>query len=457
MSFAQSIKQKWINLDEAWRFAITAFLIARIFYAIWSWVVLTIQPVAVHYVEIAGKPGVTFLNLYTVKAYTYVREVDGNSLTFRPINKDTVTDLQTGSLWNIYSGEGTQGKYQGIKLSPGSLPSDMFPYLSTKPYPNAWLALWQRFDANWYTSIAERGYGNISGDLAFPPLFPLLIRLLMPIFGNAFIAGLIVSHACTLYALKLLYDLFATWGNSKSAQWSVIFMLIYPTSFFLFSAYTEPLFLALALLSMRSMKNRSWPYAGFWIFCAFLARLQGIALFLPMLYLMWKDKPFLLKLEHWASGVIALSGPLFYLYFRSNYIQKSAAIFSDQAWHSHLTFPWAAYVDAIRILLLGKSNYIDILNFLITTIFAVLIITAWKKISLEYNLYSLVSLLVMLTRVVDEKPLNAMLRYSLTLFPSFYIIGLAGENPWKRRIIIYTFIALNLYLSSEFFSWGWVA
>src|SRR5258706_10354529 len=90
--------QYWNKLDQSCRFAITVFLMARLFYALWSWVVLTIQPIAVHYEEVGNQPGVSFLNLYTVKTYTYSREIKGTSLTFRPISKDVVTDLQTGSL-----------------------------------------------------------------------------------------------------------------------------------------------------------------------------------------------------------------------------------------------------------------------------------------------------------------------------------------------------------------------
>ncbi|MEP6894135.1 MAG: glycosyltransferase family 39 protein [Chloroflexota bacterium] len=457
MKFINSIKQRWLSLDQSWKFAITAFLIARIFYALWSWVILTIQPIAVHYVVITGKPGVSFLNLYTVNAYTYVREVDGNLLTFRPINKDTVTDLQTGSIWNIYTGEAIRGNYKGIKLVAGILPSDMFPYHNVKPYPNAWLALWQRFDANWYTSIAENGYGNINGDDHFPPLYPLLIRLMQPIFGNAFIAGLVISHLATLYVLKLLYDLFNQWGNQISGNQTLLYFLIYPTSYYLFSAYTESLFLLLALLALRSMKQKSWAWAGFWVFCAITTRLQGAALLFPMLYLMWKDRPLFQNLHHWFSLAIAGSGFLFYIFLRSTQVSGNALPFAEPAWHAHLVLPWDTYLYAVRTLLSGNFNHIDLLNWAVVTLFLILLVLGWKKIPLEYSLYTSVSLLIMLIRIVESQPLISMSRYSLTLFPSFFILGLAGENPWRRRIILYTLIALNMYLSSEFFSWGWVA
>jgi len=449
--------QFWNKLDPSWQFAIKVFLIVRLFYAAWSWVVLTIQPVAVHYVDIADKPGVSFLNLYTIKAYTYTREIEGTSLTFRPVDKDVVADLQTGSLWNIYTGEVIQGKYQGQKLTPGSLATDMFPYHSAIPYPNAWLALWQRFDANWYTTIAEQGYGSIPGDDHFPPLYPLLIRLAKPIFGNAFIAGLIISHLATLYAIKLLLDLFDQWGDAKTGKQTVLYFLIYPTSFYLFSAYTESIFLVTVLLSLRFMKKQSWTWAGFWAFCAIITRLQGAALLIPLIYLMWKDHPFLRNPHHWLGMAIAGMGFLFYIFLRSTQVSGNALPFVEPIWHAHLVPPWETYIYAIRTLFSGTYNRNDVLNFTVVTLFLILLIRGWKKIPLEYNLYTTFSLLIMLIRIVDTQPLISMSRYSLTLFPSLYILGLSGTNSWKNRIIVYSFITLSLYLSSEFFGWGWVA
>ena len=457
MSYRIRIKQKWGRLDESWKFAITAFLVARIFYALWSWVILTIQPVAVHYIDIGAKSGVAFMSLQTSQAYGYLREVNGEELSFRSAGKDTVLDLKTNSLWNIHTGAALEGNYKGSTLSPAAIPPDMFPYHLTKPYPIAWLALWQRFDVNWYTSIAENGYGGIHGDDHYPPLFPLLIRLATPIFGNAFIAGLVISHLATFYAMKLLFDLFDQWGTTASGKATVFYFLIYPTSYYLFSVYTESLFLVTVLLSLRFMQKQSWGWAGFWAFCAISTRLQGVALFVPMLYLMGMDKPFLQRLQHWAGLAIAGTAFLFYLFLRSTQVSGDAIPFSEPAWHAWLVPPWETYLYAVQTLLSGKFDYIDFINWVATTLFIVLLVIGWKKIPMEYNLYTTFSLLLMLTRIVEKQPLISMSRYSLTLFPIFHVIALAGDNPWKRRIIIYTCLALNLYLSQEFFGWGWVA
>lgn len=456
--FKNTLVQPWKTLSDSWRFAIIAFLAVRVFYALWSWVILTVQPLAVQNIELSNEPILTMFSLRDSQTFTYLREVNGQVLTFHTASTSTVADLQTGSIWDISTGAALQGHYKGSKLSPSKTgPSEIFPYHNTKPYPISWLAIWQRFDANWYTSIADTGYGAIGGDDHFPPLFPVLIRLLKPLFGSAFLAGLVISHLTTLYAIKLLYDTFSKWGGNYLAKRTVLFMLIYPTSFFLFSVYTESLFLVTALLSLQQMRKNSWAWAGFWAFCAILTRLQGAALIIPMIYLMWRERAFLSKPVYWFGLTLPALGGFFYLFLRSMQMTSGVVPLVESDWHAHLVPPWETYWYAIQTLTSGKFTFVDLLNWAVVTFFIVLLIAGWRKIPIEYTLYTIFSLLIMLIRVVETQPLISMSRYSLTLFPAFFILGLAAENPWIRRLIVYTFIPLNLYLSAQFFLWGWVA
>ncbi len=462
MSFIALLKNTlircWKTLDESWRFAIAAFLIVRLFYGLWSWAILTLQPLAVQNIDLSGEPVLTVFNLRTSEARTYLRELNGQTLRFYIESTDTITDLQTASTWDPSTGTALSGPYRGVNLLPAKTPpSEIFPYYNARPYPVSWLAIWQRFDANWYVSVAETGYGGTAGDDHFPPLFPVLIRLLKPLFGNAFLAGLFISHLATLVAIKLLYDAFSQWGGNLLAKRSTLFVLIYPASFFLFSAYTESLFLVAALLSLQQMKKQSWAWSGLWAFCAVLTRLQGAALIIPMLYLMWLDRPFLRKPVHWFGLALPAMGGLFYLFLRSKQTTGGTIPFVEADWHARLVPPWETYWYAIQTLLSGRATFIDALNWSVATLFIVLLIAGWRKIPLEYNLYEAFGLLIILVRIVETQPLISMSRYSLTLFPSFFVLGLAGENPWIRRLILYLFIPLNLYLSAQFFLWGWVA
>lgn len=448
----------WNRLTEAWRFAIIGFLALRLFYALWSWIILTIQPLAVQNIRLAAEPVLTIFSLQDSRAYTYRGEVQGQVLSFRAADPQTVRDNQSGSLWDIATGQALAGPLAGVRLAPSRTPpSEIFPYNGIAPFRGAWLAIWQRFDANWYLSIAERGYGRLTGDIHFPPLYPLLIRLLEPVFGNAFLAALVVSHAAALYAIKLLYDAFFDWGGNLLAKRTVILLLIFPTSFFLFSAYTESVFLVTVLLSLKQMKNRSWAWSGFWAFCAVLTRLQGAALMLPLMYSIWQDRPALRKLAHWVALALPAFAGLVYLYLRSRQTSGAILPIDESELHTRMVPPWQSYWYALQTLASGQFSFIDILNLIVATLFIVLLVAGWRKIPLEYNLFTAISLLIILSRITETQPLSGMSRFALTLFPLFYVLNLAGQKPWQQRLIHYIFLLLNLYLSAQFFSWGWVA
>lgn len=458
MRFRYYFAQRWRSLDGSWRFAITAFLLARLIYGLWSWLIFTIQPLAVQNIHWSGQPVLTVFSLKSSQAQTHLREIDGQILSFRAAGANTITDLQTGSTWDAFSGVALRGPYAGRNLSRAEvLPAEFFPYHEAHPYPVPWLALWQRFDANWYISIAENGYGGVEGDDHFPPLFVLLIRLLTPLFGSAFLGGLLIAHLATLYVLKLVYDLFLEWGEARLARRAVAFLLIYPASFFLFSLYSESLFLMTVLLSFRAMRTRSWIWSGFWAFCAILTRLPGAALVIPMLYLILSDPLPLRKPAHWMGLVLPAAGGLFYLHLRSQQVPAGTLPFVESEWHARLVPPWETYWYAIQTLLSDHSTFIDVLNWAVATLFIFLLLAGWRTIPLEYSLYTAFSLLIILIRIVETQPLISMSRYAMMLFPAFYALSRTGENPWTRRLILYSFIPLNLYLSAQFFSWGWVA
>src|ERR1043165_1112260 len=134
--FKDTLLHRWEALDKSWRFAITAFLLMRLFYVLWSWAILTLQPLAIQNTELSGQPVLTVFKLQSSQSYTYFREVNGQVLTFQATNADVVIDSQTGSLWDISTGTAIQGQYKGSVLSPAKTPpSEIFFYSKAKPYP----------------------------------------------------------------------------------------------------------------------------------------------------------------------------------------------------------------------------------------------------------------------------------------------------------------------------------
>ncbi len=146
-----------------------------------------------------------------------------------------------------------------------------------------------------------------------------------------------------------------------------------------------------------------------------------------------------------------------YLYLRFRQGTDQTLPFVETDLRARLVPPWQSMAYAIETLFSGNATFIDTLNLTVSILFLALIVWGWKKIPLEYTIYTLFSLLIILTRVVETQPLMSMSRYSLTLFPCFYTLSLAAENAYLRRVLNYSSILLALYLSGQFFIWGWVA
>ena len=107
--------------------------------------------------------------------------------------------------------------------------------------------------------------------------------------------------------------------------------------------------------------------------------------------------------------------------------------------------------------LADSAGYIDILNLTAFILFGALLAANWKKIPTDYGQFALASIVLLTMRFVDTQPLNSMIRYLLTILPAFYLFGMLTENKWTNRLVVGCFLALNLFLSAQFFLWGWVA
>jgi hypothetical protein len=454
----ESLRSFFASIPPSWRFAVIAFVILRGFYTIWSFVILAVYPLTVQNFEISNLPVVLTFSLHTSQRAIYLRNVDGQALTFRPIDANFMSDTQTGSIWDVKTGESVNGAYIGKSLvNESEALEGVISYLGVKAYPISWLAIWQRYDANWYLSIAEFGYGKVPGTFHFPPLFPLLIRFASLLTGNTFIAGLLISHLAVLFTIKLLYDLFHEWMPAPLAKRAIVYFLVFPTSFFLFSVYSESIFLVFVLMYMQSMKKKSWVWAGFWAFCAILTRLQAVALIPALLYLIYQDKPFLKKPSHWVSLTFPAIAGFIYLLMRQQGGEGNVVPTVESVWHANLIPPWETYGYALRVIASGQATFIDFLNWFIATLFIFMLVIGWRKLPIQYSLYTAGSLFIILTRIVETQPLISMTRYALTLFPMFILLGLIGEKPILNRLILYPMVLLNIFLCARFWMWGWVA
>ncbi len=172
------------------------------------------------------------------------------------------------------------------------------PYL-IEPFMNHQVS----WDSEFYLSIAIAGYDDplvrtvevkdgreLSLNYAFFPLYPLTIRAVsipLSIFGltpiaTAVLAGVIISAVAALVALLALYELVKDELGDGSGIRTAFYLLVFPTSFFLATVFTESFFLALALGCMALLKRQLFFWAALLAFLAALTRASGVLLIIPL-------------------------------------------------------------------------------------------------------------------------------------------------------------------------------
>ena len=137
------------------------------------------------------------------------------------------------------------------------------------------------WDASFYRTIAEHGYPSslplddaghvLPNAWAFLPVFPTLVRAVMPLTGGSFwVAGVLVATLAGAGACVLLYRLVLAVGCSHRARWATALFAFAPTGFLLQVAYAESTFLLLlfgALLAL--VRRRYWLVAPLGVIAAF--------------------------------------------------------------------------------------------------------------------------------------------------------------------------------------------
>lgn len=459
-SFSIQLAERLRALDPAWRWAIGVYAAARVFYTLWSLVILLLTPSVLQNLDLFGVPVVAFFEVASSERFVYSREVGEQVLTFRAGEDGTLVDVETGSIWTLRDGAAVSGALAGatLRTAPYTV-EDVFPYRGVTP-EGGWFGVWQKFDVLWYQAIAEKGYGATVGDIHFPPLYPLLERVVGTLLGGRyFLAGWLISQAALVWSLALLFRLTARWQNARTARRVVVFTVLFPTAFFFFTAYSESLFLLLSLLCFQALERGRWMWAGLFVFLAVLTRLQGIALFAPLAYCAWQNlrasKKLLFPIG--CMLVLPLLAGAFYLLLRAVGGEGNILPTSEPQLNARLAAPWDNVIYAVQTIVSGNFLTADILNLVVTIAAIVILGRGWRLLPRSLALYSAATIVVVMLRYVETQPLNSMTRYVLTLFPLLMLPAYWSKNRWVERAVVYVCAPLNLYLTAQFLLWGWVA
>jgi len=453
-NFIKALLTYWNKIDPAWRSAAIVFLAGRLFYTLWSLIILYLFPTAIFNADLFGTPALLAFDMRLEKGYVYSREANGTILTFEYLSPGQVTDTSTHSTWSLENGIAIEGKFAGISLHKTVYAAeDVFPYVGVQSNLNPPLALWQRYDTNWYLTIAQNGYHANDGTMAFFPLYPLLIWFLGSILRNDLLAALLISNFTLFLGMYFLFALTDDIFGQPAAQRTLIYLLIFPTSFFFFAAYTEAPFFLCATAAFYAAHHHRWGLTGFLGALAALTRMQGILLIIPLGYIWFRDV--WQKKRSIQPALLLLLIPLAFLSFQIFTGGKSATSL-ELHWHARTAMPWENIWLVIRSFFDGKGNLIAGFNLIVAVGFLLMCIPISKYLPLEYSLYAILVLLIPLFRINENEPLVSYGRYALAAFPVFMVWGRWGKNPWINRLVIYIGLPLMLYFCAKFLLWSWV-
>lgn len=419
--------------------------------------IVLLIPGVVQNLELGGVPLVAVFDLNTSTRAVHGRTLRGRTLTFVRADSGRIRDHETGSVWDVVTGTASEGEYLGHRLPTTDYGiEDVFPYLGVTPDANPLLAVWQRFDTNWYLALAGRGYAANDVSNVYFPLYPLTVHALGLVVGNDLLAALLISNLALIIALVLLYRLTNELMGETAARRTLAYLVLFPTSFFLFAAYTESLFLALALAALTSARRGQWLWAALWGMLAALTRLQGLLLIVPLFALWWSARAPGPSLGRARQGLALLALPgatsAFLMFNRMSLLSSYVGEL-----HTRFVWPWENVAAAVSSLPRSTVTLMDLANLLITLGLAVLLGFVWKRLPRELALYAVVMFLAPLFRMTDTQPLVSMARYVLVLFPVFMVLGFAGGCRRLNRALVYLSLLGGLYLSAQFWLWGWVA
>jgi len=285
---------------------------------------------------------------------------------------------------------------------------------STAPVSQGLLA----WDGEWYRQIADQGYaGGDDPAVRFFPLFPLVGRIVGWLVGTE-LGLVVVANSAALVAAVGLYQLtLQETGDHRTAKNAARLLAIFPSAFVLVLAYSEGLFLALAIGTVVALRARRWWTAALLAYLAGLTRPVAGFLALPALLHGFQARRRLSNNPRDVIGaglsiVAAPAGTLTFLIWCRNALGNGwAPIEQQELLRGSSTEPigrlWTAFTEGVA----GDEG--ELFHFFAAIAILVLLVVAIRNLSADLLLYAVPSVVFL----IAAENLNSMERYALSTFP----------------------------------------
>jgi hypothetical protein len=336
-----------------------------------------------------------------------------------------------------------------------------------------------QWDSVWFLHIARHGY-DLKETAAFFPLYPLVVRGVSEVLRSDVAAAVLVSLAAGAAAVVLLHRLARPLLGPTGAGTTALLVALYPIAFVFTAAYSDALFLALAAGSFLAAVERRPLLAGILGGLACGTRLIGLALLPALLVLLWPhDRRDALRLAPLLLLPAAIAAYGLYLNHR---LGDPWAFLHAQGvyWHRYvhpagpLNGLWLAVMDGYQ----GASELLqhlpraphrtfehrdqwaswNLVNLLLLVAASWLTWVAWRRLGAAYGVFSLATLLIVLTSPADLVPLVSLPRFLLADFPLFLALAAVLESrPQAKAAVLVGFAAAGGAAAAAFAHHVWIA
>lgn len=324
---------------------------------------------------------------------------------------------------------------------------------------------WLNFDGRNYLKIAIDGYSRWEWPdvRVFFPLYPILVRLSsLNLAITPVVVGLAISAVCLMAAIAVFVELLKQDRISSLGRLRIIaLMLVFPTSFYFISFYTESLFLLLVLSAFYFLNKKNFLMASLLTFLATATRITGLALLLPLAAEAYSHFKKSGKIA-WPVMISPAGFILFAAYIQYYHGGASSIIASQKNWNKPIGLlgPYYAIKDGFTKFIFGSpvthgdvfGRSMEVIEFLFAALLIFFLVSSYKKIKTSYWLYVLSSAFPIFFSGV----LSSIHRYTIVMFPIF--IWMVGSLDKKRLNMLYfVFTLLLAYLASLYLRGYWVA
>jgi Gpi18-like mannosyltransferase len=315
--------------------------------------------------------------------------------------------------------------------------------------PQSVLDLFFRWDSGWYLAIVQNGYFYVPGvqsSVAFFPLYPLLVKIFSLSIADPRITGIVISNVALFLAVIYLFKLIRLdYEDENIALNAVVFILIFPTSFFLSIFYSESLFLFLSLVCFYYARKHRWFLSSLAGYFAALTRSLGVFILIPILieYLtptspsntqLARIKKDILWLLLIPAGLLSY---MFYLYVQ--FKEPLAFLKAESAWSRGFSLSLSTLMSIFTY----DPFYAAIFGGFTVASISLVIYLVHRRARLSYVIYVAVQLFFVFTSGIIE----SLPRYLCVLFPLFLEFGLIARNKlWGDALKLFSISLLTLFV-----------